>query len=164
MKFLDGVTRAGEAVAAVCVGAMAVFYTLEVVGRYAFASPLNWSGDVSSYLLLACVFLMLPRVTQAGLHVTVTFLEDRLPPALRKRYAVALSRCCGVFCLIAAAFVTWECMRQFREDVLTTQATSIPRWWLAAVAAAGLFVAAIHFLLARKAGVEDDAVQVERQS
>ena len=152
MKLLSALTRAGEFAAALCVGAMAVFYTLEVIGRYAFAAPLNWSGDVSSYLLLACVFLMLPRVTLAGAHVTVTFLEDQMKSGLRRRYVVAIWRCCGVLCLVTAGFVAWECARQFNEDVLTNQATSIPRWWLSAIAVIGLVLAALQFLLARNAG------------
>ena len=157
MKPLDALTRAGDVAATLCVAAMAVFYTLEVIGRYAFASPLNWSGDVSSYLLLACVFLMLPRVTLAGAHVTVTFIEDRMGPELRRRYVRALWRCCGVLCLITAAFVGWECLRQFNEDVLTNQATSIPRWWLSAIATIGLLIAALQFLFARNAGANTEA-------
>ena len=157
MKVLDALTRAGEFAATLCVAAMAVFYTLEVIGRYAFNAPLNWSGDVSSYLLLACVFMMLPRVTLAGAHVTVTFLEERMAPAARRRYVAALWRCCGVLCLITAGFVAWECARQFNEDVLTNQATSIPRWWLSAIATLGLVIAALQFLLARNAGAGTEA-------
>ena len=166
LKPLQVVTRAGEIASTLCVGAMAVFYTAEVIGRYVFASPLNWSGDVSSYLLVVCVFLMLPQVTLAGAHVTVGFLEDRMAPGSRRRYIKFVWRCCGVFCLITAAFVGWECARQFTEHVLTTQATDIPKWWLSAVAAIGLFLAACQFLLARNAGTstESEPIPSEKQS
>ena len=47
-------TNAGAFIGALCIGATAVFYTAEVVARYFFNAPLNWSGDISSYLLLTC--------------------------------------------------------------------------------------------------------------
>lgn len=148
---LRRITDAGAVVGALCIGAMALFYSAEVVARYFFNAPLNWSGDVSSYLLLVCLFSVLPKVTMAAGHVAVSFVQERLSAPARHRYEQVLSRLTGVFCLITAYLVGAECVRQFREGVLTSQATQISKWWLAAAACAGFLLAAIHFLRARRA-------------
>jgi TRAP-type C4-dicarboxylate transport system permease small subunit len=147
---------AGAALGALCIAAMALFYTAEVVARYFFSSPLNWSGDISSYLLLACVFLVLPKVTTDAGHVAVSFVQERMGPATRRRYERVLSRLTGVFCLITAYFVAAESLRQFRESVLTSQATQVPKWWLSALACLGLAMAAIHFLFPRRTASSAD--------
>lgn len=149
-RWLGRAAEAGAMLGALCIGAMALFYTAEVAARYFFNSPLNWSGDVSSYLLLACVFLVLPKVTLDAGHVAVSFVQERMGPVMRQRYERILSRLTGVFCLITAYFVAAESLRQFREGVLTSQATQISKWWLSALACLGLTLAAIHFLFPRR--------------
>ncbi|MGH6628508.1 MAG: TRAP transporter small permease, partial [Burkholderiales bacterium] len=134
------------AASACCVAVVALAYSAEVVARYFFNSPLNWSGDISSYLLLACVFLALPKVTSEAGHVAVSVIQDRLGPEGSLRYGRAVSRLTGVFCLITAYFVAMEGLRQFNEHVLSSQSTQIPKWWLAALACFGLASAALHFL------------------
>ncbi len=151
LRALRLITNAGAFIGALCIGATAVFYTAEVVARYFFNAPLNWSGDISSYLLLTCVFLVLPKVTMDAGHVAVAFVQERMGERLRERYERILSRLTGAFCLVTALFVAAECLRQFREGVLTSQATQIPKWGLAAIACAGLLIAAIHFLLPGRA-------------
>ena len=157
MSSLRRLTDAGAVAGALCIGAMAVLYTAEVIARYIFSAPLNWSGDVSSYLLLACVFLVFPKVTMEAGHVAVSFVQERMSASARERYERIVSRVTGVFCLVTAVFTSAECMRQFREGVLTSQATQISKWWLAAIACVGLLVAAIHFLLARRGPASPDA-------
>lgn len=160
LRVLRRITNAGACIGALCIGATAVFYAAEVVARYFFNAPLNWSGDIASYLLLTCVFLVLPKVTMDAGHVAVAFVQDRLGQPLRERYERVLSRLTGAFCLITAFFVAAECLRQFREGVLTSQATQIPKWGLAAIACVGLLIAAVHFLLPGRAAAStpsDDA-------
>ena len=151
LRALRRLTDAGASIGALCIGATALFYTAEVVARYFFNAPLNWSGDISSYLLLTCVFLVLPKITMDAGHVAVAFVQERMGRPLRERYERALSRLTGVFCLITGCFVAAESLRQFHEGVLTSQATQISKWWLSAVACIGLLVAAVHFLLPGRA-------------
>ncbi len=150
-RALRGLTDAGAMAGALCIGLMAAFYTAEVIARYFFDAPLNWSGDVSSYLLLACLFLVFPKVTMDAGHVAVSFMQEYMAAATRARYERMLSRLAGIFCLVTAYFVGAECLRQFQEGVLTSQATTIPKWWLAAIACAGFLFAALHFLFPGRA-------------
>lgn len=154
---LRRITDIGASIGALCIGAMALFYTAEVVARYFFNAPLNWSGDVSSYLLLVCLFAVLPKVTLEAGHVAVSFVQERMHATTRQRYEKLLSRLTGTCCLVTAYFVGAECVRQFHEGVLTSQATQISKWWLAAVACAGFALAAVHFLRAQHpAGASGD--------
>ncbi len=150
---LRRITDAGAFIGALCIGAMALFYTAEVVARYVFGAPLNWSGDVSSYLLLVCLFAVLPKITMESGHVAVAFVQERMSAPVRQRYERVLSLLTGLFCLVTAYFVGAECVRQFQEGVLTSQATQISKWWLAAVACAGFLLAAIHFLRAQRPAI-----------
>lgn len=151
---LRAITDAGAFIGALCIGAMALFYAAEVVARYVFNAPLNWSGDVSSYLLLVCLFTVLPKVTLDAGHVAVSFVQERLRAPMRQRYERVLSRLTGLFCLVTAYFVGAECVRQFQEGVLTSQATQISKWWLAAIACAGFLLAAIHFLRSQRPAID----------
>ena len=77
----DASTDVGAAVAAFCVVVTACIYTSEVVARYFLNAPLNWSGDVSSYLLCACTFLALPMVTRKNGHVAIGYFLERMSEA-----------------------------------------------------------------------------------
>ena len=77
-RWHDASSEVGAAIAALCVAATACIYTAEVVGRYFLDAPLNWSGDVSSYLLCACTFLALPKVTRANGHVAIGYFLEQI--------------------------------------------------------------------------------------
>jgi C4-dicarboxylate transporter DctQ subunit len=148
-RWHDVATDYGAVVAAICVGAMACIYTAEVVGRYFLSAPLNWSGDVSSYLLCACAFLALPKVTKDGGHVAITFVLERMDPANRGRYADVLRIVTGLACLAAGLIVASEGVQLYADHVLTTQATQIPKWLIAVLVCAGLFSSAAHLFSMR---------------
>lgn len=59
--------------------------TLEVVLRYVFLSPLEWSRDANGLLLLITLFSALPRAWDRGYHIRMEVVHVRLP----RRYRVA---------------------------------------------------------------------------
>jgi len=154
MRWHDASTEFGAAVAAICVGAMACIYTTEVVARYFLNAPLNWSGDVSSYLLCACAFLAMPKVTRDGGHVAITYVLERLGGASRARYSGLLGKVTGLVCLAAGIIVAYEGTQLYAEGVLTTQATHIPKWLIAVLACLGLLSSALHLFSTRASGGE----------
>lgn len=158
-RWHDVATDYGAAVAAICVGAMACIYTAEVVGRYFLSAPLNWSGDVSSYLLCACAFLALPKVTKDGGHVAITFVLERMDPANRDRYSDVLRIITGLACLAGAGIVAYEGVQLYAEHVLTTQANQIPKWLIAVLACLGLFSSAMHLFGAQGEALGQEAEQ-----
>jgi TRAP-type C4-dicarboxylate transport system permease small subunit len=145
-KLHGWLTDAAAAASALCIGVVALAYAGEVIARYFFRAPLNWSGDVGSYLLCACVFLGLPRLTREGAHVAVAFVEDRLGKVARGRYQTALGYVSGIVLIVVALFVAQEGWRQFDQNILTSQATQISKWWLAALACLGFTSSGLHLL------------------
>jgi TRAP-type C4-dicarboxylate transport system permease small subunit len=155
-RWHDALTELGAKVAALGVGLIALVYTAEVVARYFFSAPLNWSGDLSSYLLCAIAFLGFPRITRDGAHIAVSVAADLIGEGRRDAYAYGLSLVTGVACLITAAFVADEGLRLYQANVLTSQATQIPRWIMAAVVFYGFFSSALHLLTGDVGAAERD--------
>jgi TRAP-type C4-dicarboxylate transport system permease small subunit len=137
-------TEAVAVAAALCVAATAVIYTAEVVARYFLNAPLNWSGDISSYLLAACAFLALPKVTRTKGHVAIGYLLERLGAGARGPYARAVEVVTGLVCLSTAVYIAIEGVRLAEEQVLTAHATRIPKWLIALLACGGLASSAVH--------------------
>lgn len=132
--------------AAGAVGVTAAVYVAEVVARYGFNSPLNWSGDIGSYMLCASVFLAVPLVTRQRRHIAVTVVLDVLPPALSQKIYRLLELISASVLLIVAYFVLELSIRHFQQGVLTTMANQIPRWWLSALMTLSLVLATLNFL------------------
>lgn len=143
---LNAVTRAGIVLAAICIGVTAVSYAVEVVARYGLSSPLNWSGDVGSYMLCVSVFLALPQIARNRGHVTISILADMLPVAWRRPHMRLLFLVTAVVLIIVSWFVAQVSLTQFQRGVLTPMTNQIPRWWLTSIMAVSLLVSALHFL------------------
>lgn len=155
----ERLTVLATALATLGIAAMTAAYTAEVVARYVFNAPLNWSGDVSSYLLLCCVFLALPEVTRSRQHVAVSFIEDRIRSEhTRRGYARVLAWLTGIALVAMVLFLGMEGLRQYEAHILTSQATQIPKWMLTFVASLGLASAALHLFLP---GLNDVASEVD---
>lgn len=133
-------------VAATAVGITTIIYVAEVVFRYGLNNPLNWSGDIGSYMLCASVFLAAPLITRRRGHIAVTVVLETVPPEARTRIYRILELVTATVLLIVAYFVLELCIRQFQQGVLTTMANQIPRWWLTAQMTFGLGLAALNFI------------------
>jgi TRAP-type C4-dicarboxylate transport system permease small subunit len=150
-------TDVGAAIAAFCVLATACIYTSEVMARYFFNAPLNWSGDVSSYLLCVCTFLALPMVSRSNGHVAIGYFLEQMSEASRPRYARILGIVTGLVCMATAAYIGIEGAELFTQGVLTTQATRIPKWLIALLACFGFGSAALHLFFPREIAAQKDA-------
>jgi TRAP-type C4-dicarboxylate transport system permease small subunit len=156
-RWHDASTDVGAAAAALCVVVTACVYTLEVVARYFLNAPLNWVGDVSSYLLCACTFLALPMVTRSNGHVAIGYFLERMSEASRPRYTRVLGIVTGLVCIATAVYIAIEGAELFVQGVLTTQATRIPKWLIAALACFGFGSAALHLFFPRERAAQKDA-------
>lgn len=129
-----------------CVAIAAVVYVAEIVARYFLHAPLNFSSDLGSYMLCACIFLCLPSVTRARQHIAIAFVLESLPPSARPYYLWILWVITAAVMAAVGYFIAREGLRQYQQEVLTTMALQIPRWWLSALACYGLISSAIHFV------------------
>ena len=60
--------------------ALLVLVTLEVVLRYVFNAPLQWSRDVNGLLLLITLFSALPQAWDKGYHIRMEVIYQRFSP------------------------------------------------------------------------------------
>jgi TRAP-type C4-dicarboxylate transport system permease small subunit len=159
MRWHRALSEFGARIATVCVAIMAIAYTAEVVARYFFSAPLNWSGDLSGYLLCVSVFLALPKVTADRAHVAVSLVVEVMHGQKRRIYLRILWYVTAVVCAFITYFIAVEGVRQFNEHILTSAANQIPKWWISAVACYGLASAALHLLYAEPELASGEGVQ-----
>jgi TRAP-type C4-dicarboxylate transport system permease small subunit len=89
----------------------------------------------------------LPKVTRTNGHIAITYLVGLLEDDARSRYGRALAAVTGLVCLATAAFIAIEGAELFAHNVLTSQATRIPKWPIALVAFLGMASSGLHLLL-----------------
>ena len=63
--------------------ALFALVTLEVVLRYLFNAPLQWSRDANGLLLLITLFSALPHAWDRGFHIRMEIIHARLSPRWR---------------------------------------------------------------------------------
>lgn len=105
------VNRAFLALAGVL--ALGIFAAMlyDLVMRNVFDAPTLWALDVSRFMLLYLFFLALAPALEAGSHVSVDVLADRMPPvAARWLRSAAL-----VLTIVFGAILLWQLSRATRD-------------------------------------------------
>lgn len=69
---------------------MTLTATAQVVFRF-FFTALSWSEELSCFLLVFVSLLGAAIAFKRGSHLSITFLSDRLPPAMKKGVAAVVS-------------------------------------------------------------------------
>lgn len=100
------VLRASD-MAGLCVLAMTLFITLDVILRYAFNAPTIWANEASSYLLLVMVFMGLAYALSERSHIRIDIVVTRLPRRVRDWMQVISSIIFLIFTGILGYF-TWS--------------------------------------------------------
>lgn len=83
---LHGMT---EAVLLIMLSAMAVAVFLQVIFRYVINLPLFWTEEFARYCLVWSSLLGAAVAVKRGQHIAVTFVMERLPPALHRVLSIA---------------------------------------------------------------------------
>ncbi|OUU78596.1 MAG: hypothetical protein CBC38_06970 [Gammaproteobacteria bacterium TMED78] len=71
----------------------------EVIMRYIFNTPLEWSSDVNGLLLLVTLFSALPHAWDSGYHIRMEIFYDRMPES-KKKFSDLLSSLSGAIFFI----------------------------------------------------------------
>jgi|TARA_B110000116_G_C16747783_1_gene541809 TRAP-type C4-dicarboxylate transport system permease small subunit len=87
--------------------ALFLLVTLEIILRYAFNAPLQWSRDANGLLLLMTLFSALPHAWDRGFHIRMEVIYTRFSPKWRSLADVlsALASFVFVFLLTIQAFL-----------------------------------------------------------
>lgn len=142
----DAVTRAGFALAGVCLAIIVGSYCYEVVARYFFSAPTIWVASLVAYLLCASIFLVLPELTREKAHIFISVVPDMMTSRQATRL-IKLGRVVGVVaCLLAAWFCADATYTQFTRGLYTVNEWDVPKWMVSIFIPYGLLSSGLHFL------------------
>jgi len=98
----------------------------EVIGRYFFGAPSNWSLELCGYLLVALAYLGAPFTELEGGNIRVDFLYARIPQRLREGVDIFI-------CMVAACWsgmLAWQgwllALHSWRIGARSSQAMAWP--------------------------------------
>ena len=96
-KIVRTLNRAAAALAAAALVSMIVLITLQVILRRLFNSPIDYTDEVSGYLLVGVTLLGLAYAMEKGDHIRVDMGLERLPPAVLRWLRIG-------WCIVGIAF------------------------------------------------------------
>jgi TRAP-type C4-dicarboxylate transport system permease small subunit len=145
-RILDAVTLAAFQISALLLLAITALYCMEIVMRYAFASPTLWSRDTITYLLCATLMLAAPQVARRNTHVAITILVDSLPGRIRRAFETTLALSTGLISGGVAWIAAQETARLMTSGILTLGTIAVPKWWIFLFIPVGFALVALQFL------------------
>jgi TRAP-type C4-dicarboxylate transport system permease small subunit len=134
--------------AALLIGAMALYVSYDVVVRYFFNAPTSWSNDLTEYSLVWATFLVAPWLVRSGGHVRIDLLCEQLPTRVSRALAVAVSIAAAIVCLIGAWQTGIETWDYFRRDITIAKVWAVPQWLPYAAMPLGFALMSVEFLRA----------------
>jgi TRAP-type C4-dicarboxylate transport system permease small subunit len=90
---------------------MVVSISYDVVMRYVFVAPTRWALEVNTFLLVFMCVIPAGDVLRVGSQIRITFLYDRLRPAVRARLDVLRAAAGLFFCVVMiwkGADMAWQ--------------------------------------------------------
>jgi TRAP-type C4-dicarboxylate transport system permease small subunit len=163
-KLLDrGVAAAATLLAALgvlCVMALMLLVTSDVVARYGFNSPSNWADEGASFLLIAIVFLGLAQNLRQGSHIRIDIFT-KLLSARAGVFLELIAYGAGVLFSVVLVLGAWTRIANFWSRSITSDSPLMTPLWIPMVpVVAGAvafslvmiagFVAQLHALLAKR--------------
>lgn len=102
-KISDFLDRIGGVLCVVMLAAMVILTGTQIICRV-FFSALDWSEELTRYLLVWSTFLGAGVVYKHAGHINVSLLQDHVPPVMQKIMKLLVHVICGVFCVIAVYY------------------------------------------------------------
>ncbi|MBS9476040.1 TRAP transporter small permease [Ancylobacter radicis] len=130
-----------ETAGVVLMAGLALLVLANATGRYFFASPLPWTEEVVSILLVWIAAIGVTLAAGRGALVGCEILTSRLRPRQARTLGRAISFVSALMMLIVAWYA-WRYMGVFGRD--TTPLLDIPKSWLSG----GLLAAALGMAMA----------------
>lgn len=107
--------------------AILVLMSYEIVARYAFNAPTNWSVEVSTYILVGAAYAGAGYAHQSGANIRVELLLAWLRPPLRRTLEEISAWCGLVFVLIAAWQVALFTLSNYANGT-SSYILQLPQW------------------------------------
>lgn len=162
VRIYDGILNALAFVAAALLLAITLGIGFDVAARYLFNRPIGWMSEFVQHSMLLILFLSIGWLTRERGHVAVEIVLD----AVSKRYrrgmeilATAASGAISGFLCAWAAISAWD---NHVRAVVTDGIYPIPREWLIAIVALGLFFTTIEFFRSAVVMIVNPSVEVRQ--
>ncbi|UYO93189.1 TRAP transporter large permease subunit [Pollutimonas sp. M17] len=147
VRAAEGIVRASGILAGLALLAMALIMCYEIGSRSLFNSPTSWATEISTYLLVAVVFLGLGIAQSSNSHVQVELWVDRLSMESRRKVEL-ICQWVGLFCVLMSA---WQMAsfnaREFFNGTRDWGLLSTPQWIPELSVSVGLLVYALAILI-----------------
>ncbi|MFC2008094.1 TRAP transporter small permease [Chloroflexota bacterium] len=120
--------------------AMAFIITYDVILRYGFNNPTEWTTDISEYMMVSLPLLTAAYLLQQEGHVSLGIIVDRLNPRNRMMLGFVTS----IVGLLACIAVTWQSAEftwdLFRDGIRVMRPLALPKWtvWVVLPVGSGL--------------------------
>ena len=115
----DALDKLCSVLIVVMLGLMVIITGAQIICRIWFTA-LSWSDEVTRYLLIWSTFLGASVVYRHSGHISVTIVQDAVPPRLSKVLRVAVHVICFVLFAVLLYFSCTYCMK------LNKTATTLP--------------------------------------
>jgi len=124
---LDRITQVLLQCSGVLIVLMALVYTYGSLRRYIFLSPDDYAYLIVAASMLGCVVLSLAGVQTLRKQITVDFLGQYFPKALREIISNIAGPVFGLVFCIPLAYTSWnEALYAFRSNQHTIVAVAMP--------------------------------------
>jgi tripartite ATP-independent transporter DctM subunit len=147
VRAADGIVRASGVLAGLALLAMALIMCYEIGSRSLFNSPTSWATEISTYLLVAVVFLGLGTAQSSNSHVQVELWVDRLAAATRRRVELVCQWVGLFFVLMSGWQMASFNAREFFNGTRDWGLLSTPQWIPELPVSVGLLVYALAILV-----------------
>ena len=101
MTVLSKIAHALRMLAGVIVVVLVLITGYDVIMRYVFALPLDWSITISSVGLIAIIMLAIPDVALRGEHIAMDLFYRQFSPRVQKTADAVVAAAAFAVCLTA---------------------------------------------------------------
>lgn len=127
-QILDvGIASVNKMIAVIGLAAGTLLAFANVVMRYCFNSGWSWAGEVTNYLFIWSAFFAAAYGFNKGIHISVTILIEKFPPALAKACLVFSHVLTSVFLLFIVVYGV-EYLQILHEMDQMMIDLNIPQW------------------------------------
>lgn len=131
--------------AVICIPAMTAVITVDVVMRYVFNAPFDWSIEFNEACLLVILFGSMPYTTKVNGHVRMELIYRNFR-GLTLRLANALWAMAGMFFAVLLAIRTAKEIPFLIKIHKYTEFLGIPVWALRCIVLVSAVLMAVYFL------------------
>lgn len=124
-RFAEGLTAVLEYLSMACVTAMALLVIAQVVMRYVFNDPLEWSEEMARLVFISLAFVGIGAAYGRRRHMFIDALVVVLPARLKRGVEVSVVGIATVF-LIAVIVITARSIVELHRMDVTTPALELP--------------------------------------